>query len=280
MSAVASFAAVMERFKLDAIARTTRFASLVRESGRFWLRVATRSRETARYHVRGSNVVVYLRHGTVDVMTLDEIFAQGHYDLPVPVRDTLRSIQRPLRVADLGANIGLFGAHVRRMFPDAHITAFEPHPENTRVLTRTIDANRNGEDWRMIAACADVRDGTVPFGISEFTTSRIESTSTATTVPAVDVFPYLDDVDLLKIDIEGAEWPLLADPRFAAVPASAIALEYHPHNSPEADAGSLARRLLEQAGYRTVETGFELPPGHGMLWAWRASKAPLSARAS
>ena len=132
----------------------------------------------------------------------------------------------------------------------------------------------------MIAACADVRDGTVPFGISEFTTSRIESTSTATTVPAVDVFPYLDDVDLLKIDIEGAEWPLLADSRFATVPASAIALEYHPHNCPEADAGSLARRLLEQAGYRTVETGFELPPGHGMLWAWRTSEEPLSARAS
>jgi hypothetical protein len=98
-------------------------------------------------------------------------------------------------------------------------------------------------------------------------------------VPAVDVFPFLEDVDLLKIDIEGAEWRLLADPRFASVPARAIALEYHPHDCPDADPGTLARRLLAEAGYQTLETEFDLPPGHGMLWAWRSEGTPTAGQA-
>ena len=256
--------------KLNAIASTTRFALLVRESTRFWLRVALRSRRVGRYRVRDSDVVVHIRHGTVDVMTLDEIFRCGHYDLPPPVAEALRSVPRPLRVVDLGANIGLFGAYIKSLFPDAVITAFEPHPENAGVLRRSIEANGGEEDWRLIEACADVRDGSVPFSVDEFTTSRIESTATATMVPAVDVFPFLEDVDLLNIDIEGAEWRLLADPRFASVAARAIGLEYHPHRCPDPDPGALARRLLAEAGYRTLETDFELPPGHGMLWGWRS----------
>jgi hypothetical protein len=88
-------------------------------------------------------------------------------------------------------------------------------------------------------------------------------------VPALDVFPFLEDVDLLKIDIEGAEWPILADPRFGAGVAKTLALEYHPYGSPEPDARALALRLLREAGYETKVSDFRLPPGHGMLWAWR-----------
>lgn len=261
--------------KLGAIAATTRFALVVRESVRFWVRVARRSSAIGRYRLRRSEVVIHIRHGTVDVMTLEEIFLLGHYDLPQPVAHSLAATERPLQVVDLGANIGLFGAHIRRLYPDVCITAFEPHPANAEVLRRTIEANNGEGCWQLIEACADVRDGAVPFAVAEFTTSRIDSNSAAMTVPSRDVFPLLEDVDLLKIDIEGAEWRLLADPRFASVSARAVALEYHPHDCPESDPRLLARRLLEDAGYEAIESDFELPPTHGMLWAWRSPDRPI-----
>jgi FkbM family methyltransferase len=209
-------------------------------------------------------------------MTLDQIGGAGHYELPSPVAEVLEAVRRPRRVVDLGANIGIFGAYIRRFYPDAEITAFEPNPANVDVLRRSIAANRGGAGWRLVAACADVRDRTVPLWIGgEFTTSRIGDASSGETVPvsAVDVFPFLKEVDLLKIDIEGAEWPILLDERFRSVGAAVVALEYHEHGCPDPDPGSFARRLLEEAGYTTLETGFEAGPGNGMLWGWKVRMA-------
>ena len=164
----------------------------------------------------------------------------------------------------IGANIGIFGADLRRRYPKAEIVAFEPHPANVDVLTRTAAANDGS--WRVIAACADVADGTVPFWIGgEFTTSRIEAGSSETIeVPAVDVFPYLAEGDL-------AEWKILDDPRFAALAAPAVALEYHAHDCPAPDPRAYARKRLEEAGYDVADAELAAEPGHGMLWAWRPS---------
>jgi FkbM family methyltransferase len=257
--------------KLRAVATTTRLSALVRERVRFWLRVATRRHGVARYHLRGSGVVVHLRHGTVDVMTLEQIAAAGHYEPPPNVAAILDAAGPELRVVDLGANIGMFGAYIRGCYPQAAIVAFEPHPANVEVLKRTAAANDG--DWRVMAACADVGEGTVPFWIGgEFTTSRIEAGSSDTIdVPAVDVFPYLAQGDLLKIDIEGAEWKILDDPRFASLDAPVVALEYHAYACPGPDPRAYARNRLEEVGYAVADAELAAEPGHGMLWAWRSS---------
>ncbi len=256
--------------KLKAFQSTMRLSRVVVERATFALRVAMRSRSIGRYHLAGSDVAIHLRHGTVDVITLDEIFCLGHYDPPIQAASILRPAGRPLRVVDLGANIGLFGALIRRTHPSARMVAFEPDPANVELLRRSIEANGGQERWQLVEACAAPEDGMVPFVAHEDTSSRVEADAgAATMVRAVDVFPFLEGVDLLKIDIEGAEWPILADPRFGAGVAKTLALEYHPYGSPEPDTGALALRLLREAGYETQVSEFTLPPGHGMLWAWR-----------
>ena len=89
-------------------------------------------------------------------------------------------------------------------------------------------------------------------------------------VPAVDIFRYLDSVDLLKVDIEGAEWELLADPRFPRVAARAIALEYHPRFCPSKSPRALAHEILRSAGYKTADHPLIGPPEQGMVWAWKS----------
>ena len=82
------------------------------------------------------------------------------------------------------------------------------------------------------------------------------------------MLPQIADADLLKMDIEGGEWAILNDPRFARSPPRAVVLEYHPYLCPSADARAAAVQALESAGLRTAAI-WHRADGHGMLWAWR-----------
>jgi hypothetical protein len=79
----------------------------------------------------------------------------------------------------------------------------------------------------------------------------------------------LDDVDLLKIDLEGAEWALLADPRLSSISVPVVMLEYHPHGAPSADPKEAARAALAGVGYETLPM-HDAGDGTGVVWGWRA----------
>ncbi len=225
-----------------------------------------------RHRVRGSELCFFVRHNTRDIGILDEVLARRYYETTGPVEHVLRRVGGPLEVVDLGANIGLFGVYLLDRFPDARITAFEPDGGNAELLRRCIEANGMGSSWRTVEACAGTEDGKVAFIDGDFCGSRIagdgESRHTPR-APVVDVFPYLEPAHLLKMDIEGGEWPILEDPRLAELGPAAICAEYHPHLCPEPDdPRGTAMRLLERAGYEH-ELLFDRPDGVGMLWAWR-----------
>ena len=65
-------------------------------------------------------------------------------------------------------------------------------------------------------------------------------------VKSLDVFPYLAESDFVKMDIEGSEWQLIADRRFADVPAAVLVVEWHSEGCPYPGGGgrdgSSARR--------------------------------------
>jgi FkbM family methyltransferase len=246
-------------------------ASLVRERWQF-VRNELRSRSvTASYGLRESGVRVALRHHTGDVMVLDEIFSQREYDPPEPVADALPDSSAPLVVADLGANIGLFGAWILGRFPNARIVAFEADPANATVHRRVIVENGNHEQWKLVEAFAAPQAGAVEFTAGAFATSHESRGEESVEVEAVDVFEHLAEVTFLKIDIEGAEWPLLADPRFTEIAADVVVLEHHREGCPDPDPASAAERRLVAAGYDVVRGGVKEAYGAGVLWGVRRS---------
>ena len=83
------------------------------------------------------------------------------------------------------------------------------------------------------------------------------------------MLPEIAAADLVKMDIEGGEWEILRDPRFAASPPRAIVLEYHPHPSAP-DPRAAVEGLLRDAGLTEQAPIFHRADGHGMLWAWRS----------
>jgi FkbM family methyltransferase len=215
---------------------------------------------------------VHLRHRTPDFVSFDQAFRRREFDLLPEVGSALIALDRPLVVLDLGANIGLFGAHVLGAVSPRRIVAFEPDPFNSEVLRHTIAANGLDVTWELVEACAATGDGDVTFVVGAFGRSRTATDDDAAStivVPAVDVFSQLAVADLVKFDIEGSEWEILLDGRFADIPASAIHFEYHERLCPEPEPRALAVRRLEVAGFE-VRPMFESSPGNGVLWAWRS----------
>jgi FkbM family methyltransferase len=225
---------------------------------------------TATYRLRESGVAVALRHHGGDVMALDEIFSQQEYELPPPVERTLAAVSESLRVVDLGANIGLFGAWLLGRFPTAQIVAFEADPSNAAVHRQTIEANGLSERWRLVEAFAGTRAGITRFVPALFGVSREAEGQEGIEVPVIDVLPDLRDADLAKIDIEGAEWPIVTDPRFRGLRARVVVLEYHAWGCPENDPRALADQALRAGGYELVHAGQKPAFGAGVLWGWRA----------
>jgi FkbM family methyltransferase len=250
------------------LASVRALARLVDPSGRFAIRELGGARRAAEYRVRAVDAHIVLRHNSSDVWTLNEIFYDRSYDPPAPVAAWLSSLERPPRVLDLGANVGMYGALVHARHPGASIVAFEPDPQNAALHRRCMALNGSPTSWRLVEACAASEDGTRMFAAAGGDESRVTADHSGMPVQARDVLPEMERRDLVKMDIEGSEWELLADPRFGSAPA--VVLEYHPHLCPSPDSHGEAERLLTGAGYRVAPV-FRRPSGLGALWAWKPS---------
>ncbi|MGH3080775.1 MAG: FkbM family methyltransferase [Gaiellaceae bacterium] len=237
--------------------------SLVEERLRFAANELRLRAVTGVYRLQESDVAIAVRHHSDDVLVLDEIFSQREYEPPWPLE-----LPAAPRIVDLGANIGLFGAWALGRFPEATIVAVEADPGNAAVHRRAIEANGLADRWRLVEAFASTAPGVVRFAAGEHALShRVDEGGLEIT--AVDVFPDLLDADFVKIDIEGAEWPVLADTRFEDLRADVVVLEYHAQGAPGPDPARAAEDALSAAGYEFVHTARKPSYGAGIVWGRR-----------
>jgi FkbM family methyltransferase len=236
----------------------------VRPSAAFVARELSGRRGCFAYRVREHpHMRVAVRHGSADPVTLGEVFHERDYAPPA----ALGAIE-PRQILDLGANVGYFGALALSVWPRASVLAYEPDPRNAAVHLRTIGLNGLGERWTLRRAAATAAEGEVRFRASGNALSQLDPDGELA-VPAEDVLPLMAESDLVKIDIEGGEWAILGDPRFAAAPPPVVVLEHHPLGAPGADPARAARERLAAAGLTASASIFQRADGCGMLWAWR-----------
>jgi FkbM family methyltransferase len=240
-----------------------RGSQAVRERASFMGR-QLRGRGVASYRLH-NGLRVSVRHGTPDMSIFTRVFWRRIYDPPVELRERLR---RPLRVLDLGANIGLFSASLG---PEATVTAVEADHNNAVLLEEMVTAN--GLPWNVINAYAGAQNGAIRFIGGQHCFSRADESGEP--LKKIDVFPLFEGVDLLKMDIEGGEWEILHDPRMADLGPSVVVIEWHIESCPDANPASAARAALRAAGYAHIAVPNEPggPPAEfrecGHLWAWR-----------
>jgi FkbM family methyltransferase len=146
-------------------------------------------------------------HDFSELLVLWEVFVAGVYDVP--------DLPREARlVVDLGCNIGASLLWLHRRYPTARIVGYEADPRTAAL------ARRNATSWAGVevhaAAVAD-RDGELAFWRhpgQSWASGMLPADGTPISVRAVSLDSVLDGldapVDVLKIDIEGAEHATLA----------------------------------------------------------------------
>jgi FkbM family methyltransferase len=263
---------VIRALGTTALARAVMRWPAIKDPIRFNAAELVGSRGRVQVHqVQGGSVV--LRHRTRDTDIFDEIFVGNLAYQPPPALAAQLDAHPPQRVLDLGANIGLFGVYALACWPAATITSVEPDPANLPLLARCVEVNDGANGWRVIAACAASRPGTVAFSGSRFADSALALDGEIVTahVAAVDALELLAQADFAKIDIEGGEWDVLLDPRFATVAPAVVVIEWHQRGCPAPDAYVTALDAFRDAGY---EVEAQPPPPHehyGTMWAWRSA---------
>jgi FkbM family methyltransferase len=245
--------------------RTAAAAHILRPRVRF---IAGQLRGGARRYRLDSGLSVVIRHRSRDVDLVVELFgARRPYEPPPALAQRLSG---PLRILDLGGNIGLFGAFALGRFDVRELVSLEPDPGNAGILARTIAINDLAGVWQLRAAAASASDGELRFVAGHSPDSRLaQPGEAAITVPALDLFGLDHEVELLKIDIEGGEWALLGDARLAGLGAAVIVIEWHWRFAPGPDPRAAALERLGAAGYRIVADEPDPAAGIGLIWAVR-----------
>jgi FkbM family methyltransferase len=135
---------------------------------------------------------------------------------------------RPL-IIDGGANIGLSICFFKRLYPDCRIVGFEPDPQLFEVLRRNAERLQVA-DVDLVRSALWVSDGELPFTPDGADGGRLSRAvdEPRMTVPAVRLRSYLDqEIDFLKLDIEGAETDVLLDCSDALQRVRNLYVEYH-----------------------------------------------------
>ena len=144
-----------------------------------------------------------MRMSSEDYAAFREIFLYRYYD---------HDLGEPQSILDLGGYCGYTAVAFSARFPRARVAAVEPHPDNFAALTGNIQLNNL--PVTVFQAAATVSDGPVQLflggGMTHGLLPTYHSTGGSITVEGLSVPTILDRlgwdrIDLLKIDIEGAE---------------------------------------------------------------------------
>lgn len=241
----------------------------VRGSARFFLGEALH-RGAGDYEVRRTGQVLRIEHGTTDAATLDQAFIQDVFTPSTRIQSAIADLPRGFTALDLGANVGMWSAWVASLRPDARIRAVEPVARNVKSLRVNLANVCPVGSWDLVDAAAATTNGTVTFGGGDFTNGRVlDDDADGITVRAIDALPLIADADLVKIDIEGGEWPILLDSRFADAAPPVLMLEVHPMGVPSDNPVTYADSMLRAIGYDTTPPTAMDYPGTGIIWATR-----------
>ena len=116
-------------------------------------------------------------------------------------------------ILDCGANIGISVLNYKRKYPGSKIIAFEPDPNILPVLKNNIALN-NAHEVKIVDAAVWIKKGTSRFFCEGADGSKLfsgENSPGTITVNTIDLADYINQpVDLIKMDIEGAEFEVIS----------------------------------------------------------------------
>lgn len=193
--------------------------------GKSWRDKLSLLQETALFHLRhnrpGGEVEATVHLTTLaprlrlrtyggDIFILHEVLNAQVYQLRPEWLKTA-----PQVIVDLGANIGLTALMLADQFPEARVICVEPHPENVLLLRHNLQCL--GSRATIIQAAVADQPGTMRLALAteHYNASLVRDSEEGVEVRTLTVDDLcqeadIDKIDILKMDIEGAEKLILA----------------------------------------------------------------------
>lgn len=175
---------------------------------------------------------------------LDEIFIRQNY--------LFTADNNQPRIIDCGANIGIGVLYLKKLYPKAEIHAFEPDAKAFSCLEKNIKSNAL-EGIHIYQKAVWIKNEDLEFFSDNSWGGGIHAKSGATpiTVEAIDLSDFINQkVDLLKMDIEGAEVTVLEHVTDKiATNVQKLFCEWHSFTEKGQELGKLLSSL-EKSGFR------------------------------
>ena len=217
-----------------------------------------------------------------DLIIYKEIFENGSYDVPIRAALLDASPGRPLRVLDLGANVGYF------IFRLADLAGSMNHGKiEWEAIAVEGCPDTYGELWRRISKEVWVRDrvktclglvgerngwGAITLDPYHFAASVSASTSSGNEidVPYVNLDGLVEAeaaIDLLKCDIEGAECDFIENYGALLKRVRRLCIEFHGHSRKEH-----CLKLLGESGFSVQQELSDEGEGDSRRWVYSMTK--------
>ena len=176
-----------------------------------------------KHHLYLNKYKIAFKDGPTFLMSIDELFIKEFYKFRT-------NKERP-KIIDCGSYIGTSILYFKVNYPNAIIKGFEPDKENYFLLKSNLD-NWNFSDTTVLNAAIWINDGNISFNSVGNMSSRIETdveeNQNKAIVKCVRLKDLLyEEIDFLKIDIEGAELAVLQDCSDKLKNVNNLFVEYH-----------------------------------------------------
>ena len=204
------------------------------------------STETDQYlvNIAGRKKMITLRRFSGDLDIFFEVFWKHSYAVTQPDKKKIFS------VLDLGANTGMSAAYFYSCFPEAEFYCVEPDPENASILKDNLGGLIPDSNLHIFLAAVGSSDT-----IGQLVTARYAYNSTVVeeagkgdikilTLPTLLSYFCLQKIDLVKMDIEGAETSVFEDAGWLRV-VHFIFIEFHSEHGLKS-----GQTKLESAGFK------------------------------
>lgn len=199
-----------------------------------------------------------LRRDSSDFLTLRQVVRGGAFNA---VR-----LKNPQYIIDGGANVGFVSVALARRFRDAVVCAVEPDPQNFVQLSKNTRSLPNVQPllaavWKRDSrlSISNPSAGDWEYQVREDPEGQILGVSIDSILDRAGV----DVADLIKLDIEGAEWDLFETPPAWLARVKVLMLELH-------------ERLRPGCSDRVIGTLNRLSPQHTRLDEYDVFEIPVA----
>ncbi|MCF7800146.1 FkbM family methyltransferase [Candidatus Babeliales bacterium] len=194
-----------------------------------------------------------------------EIFIEKNYYIPL--------INSCPTIIDCGSNEGISILFFKKVYPNSKIIGFEAHPKNFEILRKNIEKNKLS-NVKVFNNAVYNSEGKVAFSLDPSVTSAISNKNIKNIiyVNSVLLSNYIDGfIDLLKIDIEGAESAVIEelDQHNKLKFIKNIIMEFHPGADKKYNNFAKILNIFEKNGFCYQMKEVDPPLKNAIIYAYQ-----------